>query len=93
MENIEQLQALLNKPMVEWKSAIDSLPTSQRGDVLRDCDYLVEQVARLRGYLDGRYGHGCGDQGHADSVKSSNKLIAKVRKALGFNVARKDVSF
>jgi hypothetical protein len=66
---------------------------STMGEAISELDAAIIHLTRLRGYLDGRYGHGCGDQGHADSVKSSNKLVAKVRKALGYTIAKADVIF
>ena len=42
--------------------------------------------ARLAAYIGQRDGHGCGDQGHGRAVRESNKVVAKVRRALGYNV-------
>lgn len=85
--------SLLDEPMVNWKDAATALKPEALVDAVRSLDSLIERAARLRGYLDGRYGHGCGDQGHADAVKMSNALAAKVRKALGFTYKDHPLTF
>jgi hypothetical protein len=62
-------------------------------DVVNELDAIIEHAARPRGYLEMRHGNGCGDQGHASAVKESNKLVAKIRKALGFVQPKKDLRF
>jgi hypothetical protein len=86
------LDALLNSAPVEWQYLVTAKPETL-GRCITGLDALMEKSARLRGYLDGRYGHGCGDQGHKDAVKMSNRLLNKVRKALGFIFPRQDLSF
>jgi hypothetical protein len=85
-------QFFLNEPMVNW-CLVEQLKPEALGDMVRELDGLIERAARLRGYVDMRYGHGCGDQGHESAVKESNKLAGKIRKSLGFTFARQDVNF
>ena len=47
---------------------------------------IATGAARLATYIGQREGHGCGDQSHEAAVKESNKVVAKVRRALGYNV-------
>jgi hypothetical protein len=63
------------------------------GETIRELDNLIENAVRTRGYLDMRYGHGCGDQGHAAGVKKSNRLAKLVRKALGFTYYDQPLNF
>lgn len=96
---------LLESAPVDWERAADGWKTEliehlpepaarpAMSDAIRELDAVIVQATRLRGYLDGRYGAGCGDQGHPASVKTSNALVARVRKALGFTQARNDVRF
>lgn len=85
-------QFFLDEPMTTWSTVGELTPEFQHA-MIRYLDGEIERAARLRGYLDERYGHGCGDHGHKDGVKSSNKLAAKIRKALGFTYAKDDVRF
>lgn len=89
----ETTMEILQVPMVEWERRIMEVSPSARYDILRHLDGVIEQAARLRGYVDMRYGSGCGDQGHADGVKESNRLAFKIRKALGFTLVKKEVRF
>ncbi len=56
-------------------------------------DSMTERCARLSGYLEARGATGCGDNGHAEGVKQSNKKVAKVRKAIGYTYPKADLSF
>lgn len=56
-------------------------------------DSMAERCARLSGYLEARGATGCGDNGHAEGVKSSNKKVTKVRKAIGYSYPKSDLSF
>ena len=47
---------------------------------------IATGAARLAAYIGQRDGHGCGDQGHGRAVRESNKVVAKVRRAFGYNV-------
>jgi len=83
--------------MLERRAGIEYLPPikdrSSISAVITELDEIIQRAARLRGYLDARYGHGCGDQGHDDGVKQSNQLVARVRKALGFSIHKATVRF
>jgi hypothetical protein len=80
--------------MIRHEAGIEFLPPPKdRADLdttIRELDALMVKAALLRGYLDGRYGHGCGDQGHEDAVNEANKLVRAVRRALGFNVTPRE---
>jgi hypothetical protein len=70
-------------------------PVSERAsmhEVIIQLDSLIQHAARLRGYLDQRYGYGGGDQGHERAVKKSNRVVARVRKALG-SYPQQDLNF
>ena len=99
--------ALLHTAPVDWADRCDRWLTKGAGlenfpivrdradmdEVINRLDSHIQHAARLRGYLDARYGSGCGDQGHATGVKWSNALVAKVRKALGFTYPQSEVNF
>lgn len=84
---------ILNGAMVEWEEAVRMLTSAQIQEVQNRCDAMAERAARLSGYLDARGATGCGDSGHSEGVKRSNKKAHRVRKALGFTYPRKDISF
>jgi hypothetical protein len=76
---------------------IEHLPTLKNrcglAEVIAELDMHIEGAARLRGYLEERYGSGCGDQGHAAGVKESSRLVTKVRRALGYSYPIGEVNF
>lgn len=86
-------EKLLNLPLVEWEKALDETPSQKRADIASELAALVQEAARLYAYAQERYGYGCGDRGHADAVKTSNRLVTKIRKAMGFSYPRQDRSF
>jgi hypothetical protein len=47
---------------------------------------ITTGAARLAAYLGQRHGYGCGDQGHDQAVRESNKVVANVRRALGYTI-------
>jgi len=85
-------QFFLDEPMTHWSSVGELKPQAQH-EVIRHLDAVIERAVRLRGYLDERYGYGCGDQGHKAAVKTSNKLAKRIRKALGFTYPGQDINF
>jgi len=63
-------------------------------DAVRDLDARIQQMARLRGYLDTRFSYpNDGPREHSKAVKESNRLVREVRRALGFAQPKADVSF
>lgn len=62
----------------------DEMSGTQRGKLAEDLQDLALSAAWKSAYLDHRHGSGCGDQGHADSVKHANKVLKAVRQAFGF---------
>lgn len=106
MKHTTTIDFLLGSAPVDWQKAadnwhsgpdFDSFPAlenrSSMDDAIRELDGVIQHATRLRGYLDGRYGSGCGDQGHDSSVKMSNSLVSKIRCALGFTQARNNLLF
>lgn len=89
----EKITHLLDSSMRDWNSLQHNMLGETKEEIIRYLDRLMERSARLRGYLNTRYGNGCGDGGHASAVKESNRLAWKVRKALGFIQPRKDITY
>lgn len=89
---------LLNAAPVDWELIADRWLARSPGighlpalgnrprldDTVRSLEAIAARAAMLATYLDNREGHGCGDQGHVDSLKAANRVNAKVRKALGY---------
>ena len=76
----------MNLAPVEWEAAADRLSSSNRGVLARELEGVAERAATLARYVDGRYGAGCGDQGHATALKAANKAGHLVWcKAFGYN--------
>lgn len=92
MPDIEIRKALsiVSKPR---NKAITRLPMSARQSLCRSLEAICVRAARIIGYLEARGVSGCGDGGHADGVTESNRVAAKVRKALGFTYPKDDWRF
>lgn len=84
---------ILEAAPVTWDSKVSKLSMSDRQELERTLSDLCQRAARLIGYLEARGTTGCGDGGHADGVKESNRRVAKVRKALGYTQAKHDLRF
>lgn len=90
---MKSMQLIKELAPVEFQAQVNAMTTEDRRVYIDELDAIMQKAAMLRGYLDARYGHGCGDQGHQDGVKACNRLVAKVRKALGFTIAKRDLTF
>lgn len=75
---------ILNAAPVQLEAIADKMNTTQRGEAARELEALALGAIWRAAYLDHRYGCGCGDQGHAASVKNANKKLTACRRALGF---------
>jgi hypothetical protein len=90
---LERAKKMASMAPAGWEAYVDALNSSERRELAESLEGLLVWAARAFGYADHRHGGGCNDQGHTDSVKNSNKMAAKVRKAIGFTVAKHDISF
>ena len=75
---------LLESAPIQIEGLADKMTESDRGEAARKLCDLAQSAAWLSGYFFGRYGEGCGDQGHTQSIKDANKRRAGVRKSFGF---------
>jgi len=83
---MDAAQILMALPPVEWERAVAAMPLGKRHDIELDLAVTAKLAAQLSGYLEERYGYGCGDQGHEDAAKEANRAGEKVwRNALGYN--------
>lgn len=79
-------QELLKVAPADWKETVDAMSTKERGELNKELDGIAERAALLAGYLDERYGGGCGDQGHKQAMKTANRNGKMVwTKVLGYN--------
>lgn len=83
----------LGLPPIAWKHRVDQLSVTEKQELTRWLDSVIERAARLRGYVDTRGALGEGDAGHEKSVQESNTLAARIRRALGYTYARQDLRF
>jgi len=99
------VEFFLNEPPAYWKLAASNLTTEH----LRECETLlssqIEAATRLRAYLGHFVEHPPVDSGdpdtdeaalsrkHIDAVAAQNILAMKVRRALGYTVAKVEVNF
>ena len=83
---------LLEMPLKDWDAAFSG-PKYSAQEVERECACLIHAATRLMGYAQARGATGCGDHGHRAAVKEQNKLVAKIRKAMGYTMVRNDIDF
>ena len=77
---------IMNKAPVEWEKVVDRMKSADRNELVTKLEGIAHRAALLAGYVDARYGNGCGDQGHKSAVKSANKAGNIVWcKAFGYN--------
>ena len=77
---------IMKKAPVEWEKTLDRMKSADRNELVTELEAISYRAALLAGYVDARYGNGCGDQGHKAAVKSANKVGKIVRcKAFGYN--------
>lgn len=84
----EAINAMKKYPASKWERWADGMTMEQRRAYVYMLGEIAARAAWMAAYLDSRHGSGCGDQGHAQAVKDSNKVLAKVRKAFGYDVTR-----
>lgn len=77
-------QKILKRPIAEWPLAILAARADLQ-DIESELSALVQRAALLEAYLSHRYNTGCGDQGHGPSARYANRVLVKVRKALGYS--------
>jgi len=75
---MDAAQILMALPPVEWERAVDAMTGKKRHDIERELAGIALHAATLAGYLDKRYGYGCGDQGHKPAVRNANSVGKKV---------------
>jgi hypothetical protein len=83
LRNVKAIE-FLTMPRNDLANAIDEMPSSARGELARELDSIVQAAAFAFGYVDHRYGNGCGDQGDVDSMKNARRKLKQVRKVLGY---------
>lgn len=76
----------------DWNALLKDVSLNTVTAWIKTLDHEMMLLASLRGYLEGRTGHGYGDQGHAEAVAECNRVHHKVRLALGYQ-NRLDIKF
>lgn len=80
------VESLLNMAPVDFQKYVEEMQKEDLDETRRLLEGIAERCAFLAGYLDERYGYGCGDQGHEKAVKTGNKHSRAVwMKVFGYN--------
>jgi hypothetical protein len=74
-------QKLLSSPIVNWPALAAKAEAKQ--DIEQELSALIQRATLLEAYVSRRWNTGCGDQGHEASAKHAQRVLVKVRKALG----------
>lgn len=77
---------LLSAPISEWEERAARVKDKQALE--SELSALVQRAALLEAYISRRWNTGCGDQGHSASVRHANRVLSRIRKALGFTYPR-----
>lgn len=77
------------KAPVAWEKMADNAGPEFRGEMAIQLLSLATETVRAGAYLDSR----AIGQDHAKSVRYSNQIVNKVRKAFGFAYPRFDINF
>ena len=80
---------LLDSSPVEWPALVDGLSPGDLHAVSGELHGLVVGASRLAAYVDAR---DLGE-GHDAAVDSCNRVVAKVRNALGYTRPDNDIRF
>lgn len=86
MTPIKVVNVIKKYPPVVWERLVDRMPSAQRESWIEALEDLAIQSAWMAAYFEARYWSGCGDQGHLHAMRKSNKIRAKIRKALGYEI-------
>ena len=83
----KQVSDLLFKTApIELEYITDKLSVVERSELEQALEEIAEKATAFAGYLDMRYGYGCGDQGHEDAVRQFNRYGKMVHcKVFGYN--------
>lgn len=73
----------LHKPITEWPALLEAHPDKQ--ELEQSLSALIQRATLLEAYLSHRWNTGCGDQGHDASARHAERVLGRVRKALGFS--------
>lgn len=80
------MQELLLKAPIELEAIADNMTGREKAEMLGELEGLLAGAAFIYGYIDMRYGSGCGDQGHDSAVKNANRVRITTRKVLGYSI-------
>lgn len=81
------VETMMSSAPVEWRAIVNR--TADLAEAVRDADSQAVRAARIAAYLTARKLGAA----HDKAVRESNAVAAKVRKALGFTIARDDIDF
>lgn len=80
---------MLDAPMDTWEIIRSTADPEMLAIAVKELDFRIELMIRLRGYLDRQIGN----TDHFLGVKEANDLAYKLRKILGYTYPRVDVNF
>ena len=80
------VRSLLNRPISEWQDALEAASAGARQETEEELSALVQRATLLEAYVAHRWNTGCGDQGHESSATEAQRVLVRVRKALGFSI-------
>lgn len=75
---------LLDVPVNQWAEVLETVK-GDRQELEAQLSAVIQRATLAEAYLSHRFNSGCGDQGHEASAKQANRVLVKVRKALGFS--------
>ena len=76
--------SMMQKPAAQWRALLEKATPEQRAELEAELFGLMQRMAVLGAYVARRYNTGCGDQGHEASAKHAQRVLVKIRRALGY---------
>lgn len=90
MKNMDA-RKVMERPFIELPELVMNMKNKQ--EIVHELEAISKRAAQMARYIDYRYVHGCGDQGHESALKAMNKAGKIVwMKAFGYK-AYHDFSF
>lgn len=88
--NSKLFEEVTSKPLSELPNLVEQYSASELSELSKEMERFSLNLIRIASYLDSR----CYDMNdHDGAVKEQNKLIAKVRRAMGFSYPKQDIHF
>lgn len=80
---------------VRWYGEVEGMRAKVAEEAVQALDSHITAAARVRAYLQEWLNHGHGEdlRAHRAGVRAGNRLVTKIRRALGYSYPKQDLNF